>query len=175
MAKAQRIEKHGQVYYRVQIRKLTKGIDIDESFATKRAADAFLRQVDRAIEDGTPITQNVASREKFEEAVKAFLEDPASTQTRKKEDLKPSAKKSLHERINWLSRECFTGVLLKHLSWEVVDAKLSAKAKERKWTSASRYRYETASPASSTTASRKKWVASNVLKDQVRLNKTKTA
>ena len=172
MATPQRITKDGKVYFRVQVRRPGRGINLDEYFATKRAADAFLRRVERAMEDGAPITQNVRSRETFNDAVTAFLDDPASTQTRKRAALKASAQKSLHERIRWLSRECFDGVLLKHLTWQLIDAKLDEQTKAREWSSASRYRYETALSRFLDFCKLKGWVSVNVMHGQERLNET---
>lgn len=172
MATPQRITKDGKVYFRVQIRRPSKGITLDEYFTSKRAADAFLRRVQRAIEDGVPITQNVRSRETFHDAAEAFLDDAASSKTTKGVDLKPSAKRSLHERVHWLDRELFGEVLLKHLDWPLVDAKLDEQTKARDWSSASRYRYETALSRLLDFCKRKGWVASNVLHGQQRLNQT---
>jgi len=172
MAKPQRIAKDGRTYYRVQIRRPTKGITLDEWFTTKRGADVFLRRVERALEDGSPIAQNVRSRETFSEAATAFLDDAASSKTNKGRQLKPSAQKSLHERVGWLSRECFGGVLMKHLTWELIDAKLAEKTLQRKWTNASRYRYETALSRFLDYAKKQRWIVANPLHGQQRLNET---
>lgn len=172
MATAQRITRDGKTYYRVQIRRPTKGITLDEYFATKRAADKFLRDVTKAIDEGKPITQNVRSRATFADAVETFLADPASKKTRKGEDLKDRAWQTIHERVRWLSENVFRDVYLKHLTWDVVDQKLSQAASDRKWSSATRYRYETCLSRFLDYCRKNQWVALNVIANRDRINKT---
>jgi hypothetical protein len=94
-------------YYRVQIRRPTKGVHVDEYFTTKRAADAFIRRLEHDIAEGRPVAENTRSRETFSEAVTAYLADPAALTTSKGRALKPSAAKDRQNRLQWLSRECF--------------------------------------------------------------------
>ncbi len=170
MAKAQVITKGDKTYYRVQIRRPTKGVSVDELFTTKRAADAFIRRVDRAMEEGKPVAENVGSRELFADAVDLYLADPAAMQSRTGRPLKPSAAKDRKERLKWLSKECFGQIALRRLTWAVADAKLSAKAQALGWKPATRYRYETTLSRFMDYARRKGWAAFNPVADQDRLN-----
>ena len=141
MAKPQRIKRDGKTYYRVQIRRPKKGINLDEYFSTKRAADRFLRQTEHAIDEGRPISQNVLSSETFEDAVKIYVEDPDAYKTPRRRTLKPSAQKDRKNRTLWLAKHCFGSILLKNITWEHIDKVLSKRSKERSWSPASRYRY----------------------------------
>ncbi|MCZ6640677.1 MAG: hypothetical protein O7F71_03805, partial [Gammaproteobacteria bacterium] len=154
----------------MQIRRPTKGVNLDEYFSTKRAAERFLRQVEHAIDDGQPITQNVRSSETFEDAVKFYVEDPAAYTTPRRRQLKESARKDRRNRTLWLSKHCLGPILLKNLTWALVDEKLTQKAKERSWSAASRYRYETTLSRFLEYAKRKGWVAYNVMADSERFN-----
>ena len=60
MAQPQQVMRAGRVYYRVQIRRPSRGVTVDEYFPTKRLAERFLRSVELAIEEGRPVTENVA-------------------------------------------------------------------------------------------------------------------
>ena len=105
MAKPQRITRNGKTYYRVQIRRPKKGINLDEYFTTKRKADSFLRQVEHDISESRPIRQNVRSTETFADAVAVYVEDPEAFLTRKKKPLKASMRKDRRNRIQWLARK----------------------------------------------------------------------
>jgi len=72
--------------------------------------------------------------------------------------------------MKWLSRECFGNVLLKNLSWELIDAKLKQQTKKRNWAPASRYRYETTLSRFLDYCRTQGWVSHNVMADQDRLN-----
>lgn len=170
MATAQRISKDGKVYYRVQIRRPTKGVNLDEYFATKRAADTFLRRVEHAISEGKPIAENVVSRETFTEALEAYLKDPASTSSSNGRQLKKSAEHDRRIRLKWLERECFGQMSLKRITWQVVNAKLAEQVKKLGWKPATRYRYETALSRFMDYCRRMGWVAVNPIADQDRLN-----
>ncbi len=172
MARAQKVTRDGRQYYRVQIRRPTRGVKLDEYFPTKRAADKFIRDVERAIEDGRPIAQNVEARETFADALAAYLDDPAGMTTAKGRALKPSAARDRRHRLLWLSRECFGAMHLHRLDWPHVDAKLAEKARAKGWSSATRYRYETQLSRFLDYCRRKGWVASNVMVDRDRLNET---
>ncbi|MEQ8783434.1 MAG: site-specific integrase [Roseibium album] len=172
MPAAQRITRGGKTYYRVQIRRPTKGIEIDQYFTTKRAADAYVRKVESAIADGKPIAENVQSRETFADAVDTYLKDPAGMTTRKGRTLKPSAEKDRRQRLQWLSRECFGPMRLQNVKWALVDDKLAAKAQALNWSPGTRYRYETTLSRFLDYCKRKGWVAFNVVNDQERLNDT---
>lgn len=168
MATPQKITKAGKTLYRVQIIRKTKGIHIDEYRQTKKQAEALIRQVETAIENGQPIGQNVRGRETFAAGLEIYLEQPLLTP--KGKPMKDSAAKDRTNRLKWLSKNCFSDILLKHLSLEVVDEKLSQQATERKWSSASRYRYETALSRFLEYAKRQNWVAHNVMTGADRLN-----
>lgn len=170
MATPLKIQRGGKTYYRVQIRRPTKGIQIDEYFTTKRAADKYLREAESAIANGQPVAENVQSTETFESAVETYLEDPASLTTPKGRTLKASAAKDRTSRIKWLSRECFGPIRLRNLTWELIDDKLTAQAQKKSWSPASRYRYETTLSRFLDYAVKKRWVAYNVMANQDRLN-----
>jgi len=172
MAKAQLITRGDRAYYRVQIRRPTKGVNVDELFPTKRAAEAFIRRVESAIQEGKPIAENVASRESFADAVVEYLDDPAAATTAKGRPLKRSVVKDRRERLRWLERECFGQIALKRLTWPVIDAKLAEKAKAHAWKPATRYRYETTLSRFMEYCRRKGWAAFNPVADQDRLNET---
>jgi integrase len=166
--------KGGTTYYRVQVRRPTKGIHVDEYFTTKRAADAFIRRLEHDIAEGRPVAENTRSRETFSEAVTAYLADSAALTTSKGRALKPSAEKDRRNRLQWLSRECFGPMRLPRLTWEIVDARLAEKAKAPEWSPGTRYRYETTLARFLDYCRRKGWVAINVMTDRDRLNDTDT-
>jgi integrase len=170
MATAQIIKKDGRTLYRVQIRRPTKGIKVDKYFSKKREADAFIREVEHAIQSGRPITENVQVRKSFSEALTAYLEDPESFKTPKGRELKPSARKDREWRLNWLKRECFGDVVLKSLTWELIDQKLKEQSQARNWSPATRYRYETTISRFLEYCRQHGWAAHNVMADQQRLN-----
>ena len=170
MATAQRITKDGKVYYRVQIRRPTKGVNLDEYFPTKRAADTYLRRVEHAISEGKPIAENVVSRETFTEALEAYLKDASSTSSSNGRPLKKSADYDRRIRLKWLERELFGQMSLKRMTWPVIDTKLSEKVKKLGWKPATRYRYETALSRFMDYCRRMGWVAVNPIADQDRLN-----
>jgi|TARA_B100002003_G_scaffold51277_1_gene46498 integrase len=172
MVTPRRIQKSGKTYYRVQIRRPTKGITVDEHFSTKRAADRFIREVESAISDGKPIVQNVRQRESFAGALDAYLADPQAMETRKGKPLRPSSRKDRIERLRWLSKNCFGQVLLKRLTWQHIDDVLTETKIRLTWAPATRYRYESALSRFLDYASKRGWVAYNVAKDQDRLNIT---
>ena len=130
MATAQRITKDGKVYYRVQIRRPTKGVNLDEYFPTKRAADTYLRRVEHAISEGKPIDENVVSRETFTEALEAYFKDASSTSSSNGRPLKKSADYDRRIRLKWLERELFGQMSLKRMTWPGIDTKMSEKVKK---------------------------------------------
>ena len=140
MATPQRIKKNGTNYYRVQVRRPSKGVNIDEYFTTKRAADRYLRRISEKIENGEPILQNVQQLHTFVAAVEAYLADPRAFTNSKGRTLSPSYQKDRKERLNWLSAECFGAMQLKHLTWRHIDDVLAAKAVERTWSTSRQVR-----------------------------------
>lgn len=170
MATAQTIKKDGRTLYRVQIRRPTKGIKIDKYFDKKREADAYIREVEHAIKNGSPIAENVQGRKRFSDALNAFLEDPDAYKTPKGRQLKASAQKDRKNRLKWLSKHCFGDVVLKNLTWDLIDRKLKQQAQDRDWSPASRYRYETTLSRFLDYCKKQGWVSHNVMVDQERLN-----
>ncbi|WP_373053897.1 tyrosine-type recombinase/integrase [Thioalkalivibrio sp.] len=174
MARPQAITYGGRTRYRVQIRKLTRGINITEYFDRKREADAFIREVENAIREGRPITSNVTqARTTFAEAVEAYLKDPGALSTSKRRALKPTAAADRKVRLKWLRDHCFGTVALKRLTFEVIDAKLTEQAQERGWSPATRYRYETTLSRLFDYCKKHGWVAVNPLNGAERLNDAK--
>ena len=172
MAQPQQVMRAGRVYYRVQIRRPSRGVTVDEYFPTKRLAERFLRSVELAIEEGRPVTENVASHETFSAAVEAYLNDPKGMLTANGRPLKPSTIRDRHVRMNCLVRECFSSVQLRRLDWYQIDRVFSERSAALNWSSATRYRYETQLSRFFDYCQAKGWVAANVLKGQQRLNET---
>ena len=172
MPKPQKVSKKGRSSYRVQVRRPTRGVEVDEYFTTKRAAERFIANVERAIDEGRPISQNVQNREKFAAAAEHYLADPQGMTTVNGRALKPSAARDRRQRIQWLARECFGRAYLHRLEWAHLDARLIEKAQELNWSSATRYRYETQLSRFLDYCKSKGWVATNVMNDQPRLNET---
>ena len=67
MAKPQRTTKDGKTLYRVQIRRPTKGIKLDEYFPKRRDAEAYIREVEHAIKNARPVTHIAQGEGKVEQ------------------------------------------------------------------------------------------------------------
>jgi len=152
MAKPTLIEKDGRRYYRVRIRRPTKGINVDEYFPTKRAAEALIREIDL----GRTTTKSNATADTLSGLADAYLNEPFLD--RKKRPLKPSVVKDRRVRVNVL-RRLFGDMRLKHMTPETIDARLSSAG----WGSVNRYRYEVALSRMLAFAKQRGMVAENIM------------
>ncbi len=176
MASPQRIERNGRTLYRVQIRKPTKGLRIDEYFSTKRAAEQFLRRVEHNLDQGEAVAEVSRSRETLAEVVAKALEDPAAFATKGGRPLKPSYVKDRRERLRYLARPHraagklidLGAVHIRRLAWRQIDNALAALATEHGWNTRTRYQYEVALSRLFEYSRARGWITVNPVKGQDR-------